>query len=223
MPNDNGPMTPDRRAARAYDAVAADYDERFRDELDTKPRDRELLDSLATRGSGVVLDVGSGPGHIGARIRAVGRPVIALDVSFAMARTATHRLDAAVVADMVRLPIGTATVADLVAFYSVIHLPRPDLAAVLSEFARVLEPGGHALVSAHEGTEDVSVNEFLGHRVDLSATFFTLDEMVAASVDAGLVVGSAERRAAYATEGSTNRLYLELKKAAGVPPTARPT
>lgn len=223
MPNDKGPMIPDRGAAQAYDVVAADYDERFRDELDTKPRDRELLDDLATRGSGVVLDVGSGPGHIGAYIRSLGRPVVALDVSPAMARTAAQQLDAAVVADMARLPVGTAAVADLVAFYSVIHLPRPDLAAVLSEFARVLEPGGRALVSAREGTEDVAVDEFLGHRVDLSATFFTLDEMVAASVDAGLVVVSAERRAPYATEGSTNRLYLELRRAAGVPPTARPT
>jgi SAM-dependent methyltransferase len=211
MPHDNGPMTPTRRAAQAYDAVAADYDERFRDELDTKPRDRQLLDSLATRGSGIVLDVGCGPGHIGARIRTFGRPVVALDVSAAMARTAAQQLDAAIVADMARLPVGTATVADLVAFYSVIHLPRPHLVGVLSEFARVLEPGGHALVSAHEGTEDITVNDFLGHQVDLPATFFTLDEMVAATRDAGLVVISAERRAPYANEGSTNRLYLELE------------
>jgi SAM-dependent methyltransferase len=204
-------MRPDRRTALAYDTVAADYEERFREELAGKPRDRELLDGLTARGDGVVLDVGSGPGHIGAHIRRFGRPVVAVDLSPAMASAAASHLDAAVVADMAHLPVGNATVSDIIAFYSVIHLPRSQLAGVLGEFARVLEPGGHALLSAHEGTEDVTVHEFLGHEVDLSATLFTLDELVGAAVDAGLAVISADRRAPYAAEGSTSRLYLELE------------
>lgn len=204
-------MTSIRGTAQAYDAVAADYDERFRNELRDKPRDRELIDALATRGSGVVLDVGSGPGHIGARIRTFGRPVVALDLSHAMAKLAARRLDAAAVADMIYLPVGTATVADLIAFYSIIHVPRSTIAAVLSEFARVLEPHGHALLSAHEGTDNVTVDEFLGHRVELAATFLTLDELVDAAHDANLTVITAERRAPYPNEGSTHRLYIELE------------
>lgn len=200
-----------RRTAQAYNAVATDYDERFRDELDTKPRDRELVDTLALRGSGLVLDVGSGPGHIGARIRTFGRPVVALDLSHAMATLAATRLDAAAVADMTHLPVRTAAVADLVAFYSIIHLPRSTLAAVLGEFARVLEPHGHALLSAHEGTDDVTVDEFLGHRVELAATFLTLDELIDAAHDANLTVIAAERRAPYPNEGPTHRLYVELE------------
>lgn len=205
-------MTSIRRAARAYDAVATDYEERFRDELDAKPRDRELIDALGARGSGLVLDVGSGPGHVGARIRTFGRPVVALDLSHAMATLAATRLDAAAVADMTNLPAGTATVADLIAFYSVIHLPRSTLPAVLREFARVLEPHGHALLSAHEGTQDVTVDEFLGHPVELDATFLTLDELIHAAHDANLIVIIAERRAPYPNEGSTQRLYVELEK-----------
>ncbi|MBA2282523.1 MAG: class I SAM-dependent methyltransferase [Acidimicrobiia bacterium] len=204
-------MASQHRAAAAYDTVAAEYDLRFCDELDGKPRDRELLDGLAARASGVVLDVGSGPGHIGARIRASGRPVVAVDVSLAMADAAARRVDAALVADTVHIPVRAATISDIVAFYSIIHLPRLRLGDALREFARVLVPGGHVLLSAHEGTEDVAVTEFLGHQVDLSATFFTLDELVAAAVDAGLTVTLAERRAPYATEGSTNRLYVELE------------
>lgn len=205
-------MTTIRRTARAYDAVATDYDERFRDELDTKPRDRELIDALAARGSGLVLDVGSGPGHVGARIRTSGRPVVALDLSHAMAALAASRLDAAAVADMTSLPAGTATVGDLIAFYSVIHLPRSTLPAVLCEFARVLEPNGHALLSAHEGTHDITVDEFLGHPVELDATFLTLDELIHAAHVANLTVITAERRSPYPNEGSTQRLYIELEK-----------
>lgn len=204
-------MTSNRRAAQSYDTVAADYDERFRDELDAKPRDRELLAALATRSSGVVLDVGSGPGHVGAHIRGFDRPVIALDLSPAMTRAAARRLDAAVVADMTSLPIGTATIADVVAFYSVIHLPRRVLPEVLSEFARVLAPEGHALLAAHEGTADVTVREFLGHDVDLTATLFSLGELTDAARRAGLAVVSAERRPPYENEGATTRLYLDLE------------
>ena len=210
--DDDGAMASEHRVAAAYDTVAADYEERFCDELDGKARDRELLDGLAARASGIVLDVGSGPGHIGARLRAGGRRVIALDMSRAMAKVAARRLDGAVVADMVHLPVATASISDIVAYYSVIHLPRERLRHVLHEFARVLVPGGHALVSAHEGTEDVTATEFLGHEVDLSATFVMLDELVAAAVDVNLTVITAERRAPYAGEGSTNRLYLELAK-----------
>lgn len=205
-------MPPARQAAAAYDIVAAGYEERFCDELQAKARDRELLDHLAARASGVVLDVGSGPGHIGAHIRSRHRPVVAIDVSHAMAAAAAHRLDAGAVGDMVHLPVGTATISDIVAFYSIIHLPRASLVVALREFARVLVPGGHALLSAHEGTGQVAITEFLDHEVDLSATFFTLDELVAAAVDAGLTVVSRERRPPYGMEGSTTRLYVELEK-----------
>ena len=211
MPDHNGAMASERRAAAAYDIVAADYEERFCDELEGKARDRELLDGLAARASGVVLDVGSGPGHIGAHMRARGRPVVAVDVSRAMADAAARRLDAAVVGDMLHIPVGTATISDIIAFYSIIHLPRPRLGDALREFARVLLPGGHALLSAHEGSEHVAVTEFLGREVDLSATFFTLDELVDAVVETGLTVVTAESRSPYANEGSTRRLYLELE------------
>lgn len=128
-----------------------------------------------------------------------------------MAAAASHRLDAAAVGDMVRLPVATATISDIVAFYSIIHLPRTSLAVALREFARVLVRGGHALLSAHEGAEQVAVTEFLDRQVDLSATFFTLDELVDTAVGAGLAVVSQERRPPYAMEGSTTRLYVELE------------
>lgn len=207
-----GAMASKHQAAAAYDTVAADYNERFHDELGGKPRDRELLNDLAARAPGVVLDIGSGPGHIGARVRACGRPVIAIDVSPAMAGLAAGRLDGALVGDMTLLPVATASISDIVAFYSIIHLPRSLLRHALHEFSRVLEPGGHVLLSAHEGTEEVTVTEFLGHQVDLSATFLTLDEITTAATDASLATLSAERRRPYSNEGHTTRLYVELEK-----------
>ena len=210
--SDNWEMGNEHLAAAAYDIVAADYESRFVDELRTKPRDCELLDELAARATGPVLDIGSGPGHIGARVRSAGRHVVAVDLSGAMAAAARRRVDSAVVADMIHLPIATASVTDIVAFYSVIHLSRTQLHHALVEFSRVLVPEGTVLLSAHEGAGDVAVTEFLGHDVHLSATFFTLDELTGAVTDAHLELLSAERREPYENEGATNRLYIRAAK-----------
>ena len=129
-----------------------------------------------------------------------------------MARLAARRLDAALVADMRALPLASGSVGGLVAFYSVIHIRRPELEAVLGEFHRVLRSGGRVLFSAHEGTDEVELDEFIGEPVPVAATFFELDELVATSAAAGLEVTLAERRPPYAVEGNTVRLYVEARK-----------
>jgi hypothetical protein len=113
---------------------------------------------------------------------------------------------------MIRLPVATASVADIVAFYSVIHLSRTQLHDALIEFSRVLMPEGTILLSAHEGTGGVAVTEFLGHDVHLSATFFTLDELAGAVAGAHLELLLAECREPYENEGATNRLYIRAAK-----------
>jgi trans-aconitate methyltransferase len=59
------PMT-HRDVQTAYDTVADEYVRRIYDELQHKPFDRELLDQFAARvrQSGMVCDLGCGPGHV---------------------------------------------------------------------------------------------------------------------------------------------------------------
>lgn len=201
----------------AYDRVAKRYEERFLEELADKPRDRELLDAIADQGDGPIVEIGCGPGQIGAYLRKRGHSVIGVDVSGEMAGLAATRLDGAVVADMRSLPIASESAGAIVAFYSVIHLPRVEPVTAFFEFARVLRPGGRVLVSAHEGEGDVTVEEFLDERVELAATFFRLDELVAAADAAGLTVEAAERRQPYPSEGQTVRLYLLAERTRRVP------
>lgn len=195
-----------------YDRVARKYETRFLDELDGKPRDRELLERFAESVDDPVVEIGSGPGQIGAFVRARGRHVVGLDVSEAMARLAGGRLDAALTADMRGLPLASGRVGGLLAFYSLIHLPRAEVEGALREFHRVLRPGGRVLLSAHEGQGQTSRDEFLDERVPFVATFFELDELVAAATASGLDVTIAERRPPYATEGDTVRLYVEAER-----------
>jgi ubiquinone/menaquinone biosynthesis C-methylase UbiE len=198
----------------SYDRVAGKYEARFLGELAGKPRDRDLLDALATAVGDPVLEVGCGPGQIGAYVRAHRRRVVGADISLAMATRASRRLDAAVVADMQSLPLATGAAAGLLAFCSLIHLRRRDVDGALREFARVLRPGGRVLFSAHEGQGETDVEEFLGDAVSVSMTFFDLDELVAATRTAGLEIVFAERRAPYANESETARLYVEAGRPA---------
>jgi len=196
----------------SYDAVADKYESRFLGELHDKPRDRELLEAFARSASDPVADIGCGPGQVGAFVRERGRRVVGLDLSPAMVRLAKGRLDAAVVADMRLLPLVTGQMGGLLAFYSLIHLRRSELETTLAEFRRVLRPGGHVLFSAHEGDDEVELDRFLEEPVKFGATLFELDELVGASRVAGLEVTRAERRAPYATESQTFRLYVEARR-----------
>ena len=193
----------------SYDRVARKYEERFGDELQGKPRDRELLASFATSAGDPIVEIGCGPGHIGAFVRARGRRVVGLDLSLEMAKLACLRLNGAVTADMRALPFRTAEVGGVLAFYSLIHLRRPELTPVLRECHRVLRPGGRLLLSAHEGRGEVGVSEFLGEPAPLTATLFDLAELTEAARAAGFEIVGAERREPYPSEGPTVRLYVE--------------
>jgi SAM-dependent methyltransferase len=197
---------------RSYDVVADVYAATFDDELDGKPRDRELLTEFSADVADPVVDLGCGPGQIGAVPLAAGRHVIGLDRSEGMARLAGRRLDGALVADMRALPFADASIGGVVAFYSVIHVERHELAAVLREVARVLRTGGSVLLSAHEGEGRIEVDELLGQPVPFVATLFMLDELVAAAEGADLEVTTAERRDPYESEHPTGRLYLAARR-----------
>jgi SAM-dependent methyltransferase len=133
-----------------------------------------------------------------------------VDISAAMAARARARLDGAVVADLRALPIASGAAAGLVAFYSVIHVPRADLAGALAEFRRVLRADGRVMFSAHEGEGEVVLDEFIGLPVPMIATLFALDELVAACDTVGLRVLHAERREHYEGEITTRPYVLAV-------------
>ena len=194
----------------SYDAVAPAYEARFLDELAGKPRDRELLTDLAggVGGGRPVLDVGCGPGQVGAFVRALGPTVVGVDLSPVMARLAAGRLDGGVTADLARLPFPAGSIGGAVAFYSLIHLRRDLLVPAVAELARVLAPGARLLATFHEGEGELRADEFLGSPVPFVATMFGLEEVVSAFGAGGLRVERAERRPPYETEGPTVRLAV---------------
>jgi SAM-dependent methyltransferase len=189
----------------SYEAVAHKYEAQFADEMADKPRDRELLSSFAEAVTDPVLEVGCGPGQVGAFVRGCGRAVYGFDFSSQMTKLAAVRLDGAVVGDLHSLPVGSAQLGGLLALYSFIHVRRQGLPDVLREVHRVLRPEGRVLFSVHEGEGVLGRDRFLDEPVPFIATLYMLDELVAVCRDTGLTVSRAERRLPYSSE-STVRL-----------------
>src|SRR6185437_9161700 len=105
-----------------------------------------------------------GPAHVADYLRQRGVDTVGVDVSAAMAAVARERRPRLpfVVADMRQLPFAPASVAGIVAFYSVIHLPRPYVPAALAELRRVLQPGAPLLIAVHGGAGIIRKEEFVG-------------------------------------------------------------
>ncbi|NUR66247.1 MAG: methyltransferase domain-containing protein, partial [Streptomyces sp.] len=69
-----------------YDAIAEDYDKRFRDALAEMPLERAMIGvfaELVGRG-GAVADLGCGPGRVTGLLAALGLDVFGLDLSSSM-------------------------------------------------------------------------------------------------------------------------------------------
>ncbi len=200
------------RLPSSYDAVASEYEATFLDELDGKPEDQAMLRDFIEGTNGLIADLGCGPGQVGRFVRSRGRTVIGVDISAAMAKLASGRLDGALVSDIRRLPLAGSSLGGAVALYSLIHLPREELGRALAEIRRVLRPGGRLLLSAHEGEGLIEQHEFLGHAVPFVATLFSFDELVNATQGARLDVTMSLRREPLDTEHQTGRIYVAAEK-----------
>lgn len=200
------------QVAATYDAVAEEYASRFLNELDGKPGDRDLLDAFAASvgDRGRVCDLGCGPGHVARYLADRGVEVEGIDLSpttVGVARRLHPHLTFSV-GDMHQLAVEDATWAGIVAFYSVIHLPREELSGVFRELRRTLQPAGLLLLSAHGGKGEVEVDDWFGMGVGVAATLYRLGDLTTAVEEAGFVVEQAISRAPYPGEGGEERLYL---------------
>jgi ubiquinone/menaquinone biosynthesis C-methylase UbiE len=162
-----------RDTRAGYDAVAADYAERFREELDDRALDRAVLGAFAelVRGTGApVADVGCGTGRVSALLSGFGVEVSGIDLSPQMIEQARLgypglRFE---VGSMLALDLPDASRGGVLAWYSTIHVPDERLGDAFAEFRRVLVPGGYVLLGFQVGEEPVHLTQALGHQVSMT-------------------------------------------------------
>jgi ubiquinone/menaquinone biosynthesis C-methylase UbiE len=154
-PVDTDDWLSDIRAS--YDTVAVSYADQMRDVLSGKTylcaALRLFADLVRAAGGGSVADVGCGPGHVTVYLRDLGLDAFGIDLSPAMIDVARREHPGVrfEVGSMTELDLADASVAGLLAFWSLIHLPDDTLPGVLAHFRRVLCPGGPLIVGFHVG------------------------------------------------------------------------
>lgn len=140
------------RGAGLYNAVAPKLlQPLYRRVADDVARLPDLVSMSVTP---AVLEIGSGPGELALEIarRLPGAEIVGIDLAGAMIERANERVQAErmgervrfVLADAAALPLPDATVDVTVSTLSLHHWADP--AAVFAEIARVLRPGGVALI-----------------------------------------------------------------------------
>ena len=204
----------------SYERVADEYVQRILDELQHKPLDRHILEQFAVRvhGLGPVCDLGCGPGHVARYLYERGVPVQGIDLSPAMIAYARQLYPGITFSqgNMLALDVADAVWGGIVAFYSLIHIPRADLSTVLRELKRVLRPGGVLLLAFHCGDDTIHLDEWWGHPVSLDTFFFRVDDMQEYVQAAGFTIEEVIERPPYAqVEYPSHRVYIFARKLQG--------
>jgi SAM-dependent methyltransferase len=145
---------------RAWDAVADDYAAKRR----ADGEDARLVDDLLAGlpADPTVLDVGCGDGMrtlVNLPTSALGLDVSRRQLELARENAPRTRL---LQAEMTALPVRDASIDAITAYHAVFHVPRARHPRVYEEFARVLRPGGRALLTVGTGRYEGTRSNWLG-------------------------------------------------------------
>jgi len=201
----------------SYDVVAPEYAERFKNEMDDKPFDRNCLDRLAREVGdlGPICDLGCGPGQIARYLHRQGVKTLGVDLSPNMIAEA-QRLNPEIhfhQGNMLSLPDADNSWGGIAAFYCIIHIPREQIVGALREMKRVLKPSGMLLITFHVGNQVEHRDEFFEKTVNLDFAFYQPNEMEDWLIEAGLELEETlVREPNPEVEVATQRAYLFAKK-----------
>ncbi len=176
---------------QAYERRSDDYIAMFPSICATDREDRDLIQSWAIVQTGPILDVGCGPGHWTGWLHGQGLDIEGIDpvpafidharLSHPEARFRVGRAEA--------LGVETASLAGILAWYSLIHTDPGLLGETFSEFARALGAGGGLCVGFFAGPDLTPFD----HPVS-RAYFWPVSRLVAVTERAGFTVTSTQLR-----------------------------
>jgi len=139
----------------AYAAVAELYIELFGTSQQVHADDLAFIGRHLAARPGTVLDLGCGPGHITDYLRSLGVDATGIDVvpEFIAHAQAAHPSGRYQLGSFERLAAADHSIAGILAWGSLIHLPPHDLDGVLAEFRRVMAPAGTLVLAIFVGDQ----------------------------------------------------------------------
>jgi SAM-dependent methyltransferase len=179
------------RVRDAYASVADLYIGLFGTAQQVHADDLAFIGRHLSIRSGAVLDLGCGPGHITDHLRSLGVDATGIDMvpEFIAHAKAAHPTGRYQLGSMKTLDVGSGSIAGILAWYSLIHVPPQDLDGVLAEFRRVMAPAGRLVVGFFEGDEVVAFD----HKV-VTAYRWPVGEFSARLARAGFTQVECQRR-----------------------------
>jgi SAM-dependent methyltransferase len=179
----------------SYDTVAVSYADQVRDAIAGHQYLRAALalfaDSVRAAGGGPVADVGCGPGQVTAYLHKLGVDAFGIDLSPGMIDVARRdhpglRFE---VGSMTDLDLPVASVAGLLAWQSLIHIPDDEVPTVFGHFHRALRPGGPLQLLFHVGDESrLKTQGYGGHPMKVHVHRRQPDQVATWLRDAGFEV-----------------------------------
>ena len=181
----------------SYDTVAVSYADQISGALAEEPYLRAALsifaDLVRVAGGGPVADVGCGPGHVTAHLRALGVDAFGIDLSPGMIEVARRQHTGLrfEVGSMTDLHLADGSLAGLLAFWSLIHIPDEAVPQVFRHFRRVLRPGAPLSLGFKIGDESrLKTQGYGGHPMNVHVHYRRPDTVAAWLRDAGFTVKS---------------------------------
>ncbi|WP_328425253.1 class I SAM-dependent methyltransferase [Micromonospora sp. NBC_00389] len=140
---------------QAYASVAELYIELFGTSQQVHADDLAFIGRHLAGRPGTVLDLGCGPGHITGYLRSLGVDATGIDMvpEFIAHARANHPSAEFHLGSMERLDVADHSIAGILAWYSLIHLPPQDLDGMLAEFRRAMAPSGTIVLGLFDGDE----------------------------------------------------------------------
>jgi SAM-dependent methyltransferase len=140
-------------------------------------------------GSGLVADLGCGPGRY---LPQIAGPVVGVDVSTSMLALAARHGHPVLQADLESLPFADQALAGAFARHSYLHIPRLSMGRALADLRRALSPGGFVMLSLIEGNYEgdaLADDDFPGRYF----TFWERSHLVATLTSVGFIEVTVDR------------------------------
>jgi SAM-dependent methyltransferase len=168
----------------AYSARAGEYTAVLGSMSAVHPSDRQIIEDWASRIEGDILDAGCGPGHWTNHLHELGNSTRGIDLvpSFIDHARATYpgiRFD---LQSIDQIDEVDGALGGILSWFSTIHHEPDAIGRPISEFARVLRPGGQLALGFFSGAQIESFNHAVTRAYRWPANELS-DVLVAAGLD----------------------------------------